>query len=82
MLVLSREAGSDLNLVKSDHIWVAIDNYTLRWRKLQFKYRFFNRLDILWELALDTSVASRVDLLLLDTTWCSFMLLPFSKVQT
>jgi hypothetical protein len=25
MLVLSREAGSDLNLVKSDHIWVAID---------------------------------------------------------
>ena len=25
MLVLSREAGSDLNLVKSDHIGVAID---------------------------------------------------------
>jgi len=29
MLVLSREAGSVLNLVKSDHIGVAIDTVTV-----------------------------------------------------
>src|SRR5436305_5942869 len=38
--------------------------------------------DIEWELASDTSVVSRVNILLFDTTWCSFPLLPFPKVQT
>jgi hypothetical protein len=38
MLVLSREAGSDLNLVKSDHIWVAIDTFVAQARMNQTEW--------------------------------------------